>query len=577
MTGMPPACTGLGSAGESGQPVVPPVEVEGLAGRRAPQPGDDRELLLVAVEPLPQRRERDAVGGVLGLEPAGADAELDPAAAHLVDLGHRDRQRPGQPEGGRRHQRAQPDPAGLAGQPGERHPGVGRAGQAVAAHRQVVVGPEEGVEAGLLGAPGDGQQVVVGGAHLGFGEDPQFHAPTLTSPGVSAPGAHARGVLTGRTGQDDRRDDQLGGAARVPQEDARSGHRRRAPGGLRPHRGGGHRGRPPRGRATRSPGRGGPRGRRPQARRGRSGPARRSRPRSPRRSPPRHRRWPSARDAIAPRVEAAREAIAPRRRGRARRRGAAGGGRRDAAQAAAARQRPTSAPRVEAAQKAAQKALKDDVVPRLEAAQNAALAYAAPRVVAARDAVDPGAGERPGDAGRRRGQRPQRARRPPGRAGRGRGEVDAQGPQDGEEGAQDRRQEAPRVREEGRGHRQAGQARRRRAEEAAALAVAARRARRSPRVWSCSCAGRSRTPGRRPPPATARCPSYREDPVPSSPSTAGKTVSDAEFAAGDAHSRRQSTWACRPPQMAEGDEDDGRPTRATCPAVPRQSTSRPTA
>ena len=36
------------------------------------------------------------------------------------------------------------------------------------------------------------------------------------------------------------------------------------------------------------------------------------------------------------------------------------------------------APRVEAAQKAAQKALKDDVVPRLEAAQVAALAYATP-------------------------------------------------------------------------------------------------------------------------------------------------------------------------------------------------------
>jgi ElaB/YqjD/DUF883 family membrane-anchored ribosome-binding protein len=44
---------------------------------------------------------------------------------------------------------------------------------------------------------------------------------------------------------------------------------------------------------------------------------------------------------------------------------------------------------VEAAQKAAQKALKDDVVPRLEAAQTAALAYAVPRAVAARDAVTP--------------------------------------------------------------------------------------------------------------------------------------------------------------------------------------------
>ena len=72
--------------------------------------------------------------------------------------------------------------------PAERHPGVGRAGQAVAAHRQVVVGAEEGVEADLLGAPGDGQQVVVGGALLGLGEDPQFHAPTLTSAPDPPPG-----------------------------------------------------------------------------------------------------------------------------------------------------------------------------------------------------------------------------------------------------------------------------------------------------------------------------------------------------------------------------------------------------
>src|SRR3712207_7548611 len=43
------------------------------------------------------------------------------------------------------------DPAGLAGEAGEGHPRVGWCGQAVAAHGQVVVGPEEGVEPGLLG------------------------------------------------------------------------------------------------------------------------------------------------------------------------------------------------------------------------------------------------------------------------------------------------------------------------------------------------------------------------------------------------------------------------------------------
>ena len=44
------------------------------------------ELLGVPVEPLAQVGERDRVGGVLGVEPAGAESELDPAAAHLVDL-----------------------------------------------------------------------------------------------------------------------------------------------------------------------------------------------------------------------------------------------------------------------------------------------------------------------------------------------------------------------------------------------------------------------------------------------------------------------------------------------------------
>jgi hypothetical protein len=161
----------LGQCRGTGEPVVPAGEVERLPGRGAPQPGDDGQLLLVAVEAFAERGERDAVGGVLVGEPARADAQLHPAAAHLVDLRDRDGQRAGEPEGTGRHQGPQSDPAGLAGEPGEGDPGVGRAGESVAAHGQVVVGPEEGVEAGLLGAPRDGEQVVVGGAHLGLGED----------------------------------------------------------------------------------------------------------------------------------------------------------------------------------------------------------------------------------------------------------------------------------------------------------------------------------------------------------------------------------------------------------------------
>ena len=51
-------------------------------------------------------------------------------------------------------------------------------------------------------------------------------------------------------------------------------------------------------------------------------------------------------------------------------------------------------------------------------------------------------------------------------------------------------------------------------------------------------------------------PSYREDPVPSSPSgTGGKTVSDAEFAAGDG-TPAESDLGEQTAQMAEGDEDE---------------------
>ena len=52
-------------------------------------------------------------------------------------------------------------------------------------------------------------------------------------------------------------------------------------------------------------------------------------------------------------------------------------------------------------------------------------------------------------------------------------------------------------------------------------------------------------------------PSYREDPVPSSPSDSGKTVSDAEFAAGDA-TPPDTDLGEQTAQLAEGDEDSHR-------------------
>ena len=67
--------------------------------------------------------------GVLAVVPAGAEAELDPATAHGVDLRHRDRERAGErnvtgetrvPSRRRR----------VAGEAGEGDPGVGGAGEA---------------------------------------------------------------------------------------------------------------------------------------------------------------------------------------------------------------------------------------------------------------------------------------------------------------------------------------------------------------------------------------------------------------------------------------------------------------
>jgi hypothetical protein len=87
----------------------------------------------------------------------------------------------------------------------------------------------------------------------------------------------------------------------------------------------------------------------------------------------------SARENVAPRVEAALEALAPRVE--AAREAAAPHV--EAARAAAVKAAADLGPRVEAAREALEK----DVVPKLAATQAAALAYTAPRVLAAREAV----------------------------------------------------------------------------------------------------------------------------------------------------------------------------------------------
>ena len=165
----------FGKRGRPGDGVVLAGVVERLTGLGRPQSGDDGQLLTEPFEPLPHRGERNPVRLVLWREPATAEAQFDAPAAHFVHLCHRDGQgaRVAERRGG--HQRAEPDARRFPGNRAERHPRIGRPGLAVTAHRQVVVGSEEGRIAELFGGLGNGELVGVAGALLWLDEDTKFH------------------------------------------------------------------------------------------------------------------------------------------------------------------------------------------------------------------------------------------------------------------------------------------------------------------------------------------------------------------------------------------------------------------
>jgi hypothetical protein len=258
----------------------------------------------------------------------------------------------------------------------------------------------------------------------------------------------------------------------------------------------------------------------------------------------------AAREAIAPRVEAAREAFGPRVE--AAREAAAP--RVAAAQAAAAKAAADLAPRMEAAQKAAQRALHDDVVPRLEAAQVAALAYATPRVAAARDAVTPAL----------------ESARDTLAAGvdSARSEIDARRAElvaaAAESGRKARKAAKKARKKAGKKHKQF---------EKAALATAKTvkrkvgvepEPRRWPWVFAVLAVGtavfvllrRKKDDAWTPAPAgDGPVPSYREDPVPSSDSTSGKTVSTAMETPSDS-APAESDLGMRDAQEVKGDGPD---------------------
>jgi hypothetical protein len=244
----------------------------------------------------------------------------------------------------------------------------------------------------------------------------------------------------------------------------------------------------------------------------------------------------AARDAIAPRLEAARDAAAPRVA---------------AAQAAAARAAADLAPRVEAAQKAAQKALHDDVVPRLEAAEKAALAYAVPRAVAAREAVAPAleSAKETLAAGVDSARSELEARR---------AEVIAAA----EKSTRKARKRAKKARKIAvKKHREFEKAAQATAKTVRRRVGVEKEPRRWPWVFVAFAVGtavfvllrRKKDDAWTPAPAgDGPVPSYREDPMPSSPSDSGKTVSTAESAPGDA-TPPESDMGLQRAQEVEGD------------------------
>ena len=121
-----------------------------VVGRR-PLARDLLELPVELVEALARRQEREAVGVVLALEPAGADAELGASARDVVDGDDALREHRGGPERDRRHHRPEAQRLRARGETGERRPGIERSRRRALADRLVVVGTEEPFEAGALG------------------------------------------------------------------------------------------------------------------------------------------------------------------------------------------------------------------------------------------------------------------------------------------------------------------------------------------------------------------------------------------------------------------------------------------
>ena len=97
-----------------------------LNGPRLEGAVHDLQLLGVRVHPVAQRREREPVRAVLGLHPAGAEADLDASVGDVVGRGRELREHAGVPERRRRDERAQAQLRRDRGEGVDRPPGVER-------------------------------------------------------------------------------------------------------------------------------------------------------------------------------------------------------------------------------------------------------------------------------------------------------------------------------------------------------------------------------------------------------------------------------------------------------------------
>ena len=155
----------------------PPAPVRPAVGL-APQPVEERQLVLDEVKAFADIRKVQPKLAVLLVVPARTDADLDPAAAHLVDRRDDLREHPRVAERDRRDERPEPDAFGLARKTGEDRPRI--RGRPARRSRKAleVVGSEERLEAVRLGAAGDRHLVEVAEALLGLGHQDEAHVPS---------------------------------------------------------------------------------------------------------------------------------------------------------------------------------------------------------------------------------------------------------------------------------------------------------------------------------------------------------------------------------------------------------------